>query len=519
MKKLPIGLNNLKEIIRDNYVYVDKTGYIYELITTGKYYFLSRPRRFGKTLTVDTLKNIFEGNKELFKGLYIYDRWDWSKKYPVIRIDFSGGNYTSEEKFNERVNYILKKNQDRLGISCNNYSPANCFDYLVTKAYEEYRMPVVVLIDEYDKPILDNIENPEQAEKIRDLLANFYGVLKGLDGYLKFVFLTGVTKFSKVNLFSKLNNLDDITLDKRYSALCGYTQEELENYFSEHLQGADLEQVKLWYNGYSWLGEKVYNPFDILLFISKGFSFRPYWFETGTPTFLMKLIKQQKYFIPDLEELEVTDETLGSFDVYSMELEALLWQTGYLTIKGTRQLGVRQSYLLSYPNQEVKLSLTEHIVKYLTGLKAGTYSKTARDIFNALISGDVVKFVEYLKLLFSSISYTNFTRNEIDSYEGYYASVIYAYLASLGVTLIAEDVTNKGRIDLTIIVNDKAYILEFKVKENFSDDKSPLEQIRERKYYEKYFGKVREIYLIGITFSKGKRNIVSYEFEKVGKIS
>ena len=515
MKQLPIGLNSLRKIISERYIYVDKTKYLLELIENGNYYFLSRPRRFGKTLTVDTLKNIFEGNKELFKGLYIYDKWDWSKKYPVIRIDFSGGNYFTEEQYNEKLFTILEANKKRLGITCNKKDPANCFYELISEAYGKYRAPVVVLIDEYDKPILDNIENPEQAERIRDLLANFYGVLKGLDEYLRFVFLTGVTKFSKVNLFSKLNNLYDITINRKYSALCGYTEEELDIYFKKYLEGTDREKVRQWYNGYSWLGEKVYNPFDILLFIANEFQFSPYWFETGTPTFLMKLIKQERYFIPDLEELEVTDETLGSFDVYNMELEALLWQTGYLTIKGTRQLGVRQSYLLSYPNQEVKLSLSEHIVKYLTGLKASTYSKTARVIFDALVSGGVEKLIEHLKSLFSSISYTNFTKNEIDSYEGYYASVIYAYLASLGVKLIAEDVTNKGRIDLTIVVKDKAYILEFKVKENFSDDKSPLEQIKEKRYYEKYREKVKEIYLIGITFSREERNIVGYQYEKL----
>ena len=515
MKKLPIGLNSLKTIINEGFLYVDKTRQIYELIHSGRYYFLSRPRRFGKTLTVDTLKNIFEGNKELFKGLYIYDKWDWSKKYPVIRIDFSGGNCSTEDKYNERVFTILETNERNLGISCNKKDPANCFYQLITEAYEKYKMPVVVLIDEYDRPILDNIENPEQAEKIRDLLANFYGVLKGLDEYLRFVFLTGVTKFSKVNLFSKLNNLYDITVNEDFSDTCGYTEDDLDKYFSEYLKDVDREQVRLWYNGYSWLGEKVYNPFDILLFIANKFKFRPYWFETGTPTFLMKLMKQQRYFIPALEDIRATDELLGSFDVYTMEIEALLWQTGYLTIKGTRQLGMRQSYIISYPNQEVKISLNEHIVKYLSGISTATYSESVEKFYNILLSGDLDSLINNFKSLFASISYHNFTKNEIDSYEGYYASVIYAYLASLGITLLAEDVTNKGRIDLTVLVKDKAYIMEFKVKENVSVGKPPLEQIKEEKYYEKYQGKVKEIYLMGITFSREERNIISFQYEKL----
>ena len=327
------------------------------------------------------------------------------------------------------------------------------------------------------------------------------------------MFLTGVTKFSKVNLFSKLNNLYDITINEEFSAICGYTEDDLDKYFSEYLKSVNREQIKHWYNGYSWLGEKVYNPFDILLFIANKFKFRPYWFETGTPTFLMKLIKQQRYCIPALEEVKATDELLGSFDVYTMEIEALLWQTGYLTIKGTGQLGVRQSYVLSYPNQEVKISLNEHIVKYLAGIRTSAYGEKVEKLYLILTTGEVEDLIEHFRSLFSSISYTNFTKNEIDAYEGYYTSVIYAYLASLGVTLIAEDVTNKGRIDLTILLKDKAYILEFKVKEHFPDNKSPLDQLKEKRYHEKYQGKFKEIYLIGITFSKEERNIVEYEYE------
>ncbi len=517
MKQLPIGLNSLKTIINEGFLYVDKTRQIYELIRSGRYYFLSRPRRFGKTLTVDTLKNIFEGNKKLLKGLYIYDKWDWNKKYPVIRIDFSEINADTPEIFLKTLSDTLMGIEESLELpGCNREIYSSYFLCLIKKAYQKYKMPVVVLIDEYDKPILDNIENPEQAEKIRDLLANFYGVLKGLDEYLRFVFLTGVTKFSKVNLFSKLNNLEDITIDKRYSALCGYTQEELEKYFSGHLNGADLEQVKLWYNGYSWLGEKVYNPFDILLFISKGFSFCSYWFETGTPAFLMKLMKKQKYFIPDLEEVKATDELLSSFDVYTMEIEALLWQTGYLTIRDIRQaLDMSNIYYLSYPNLEVKKSLNNTILKFLTDLTTDPKTRLLSEVEEYLLEGRVDDLINNFKALFSSISYTNFTKNEIDTYEGYYVSVIYTYLASLGVTLITEDVTNKGRIDLTVIVKDKVYILEFKVKANFSEDKSPLDQIKEKKYYEKYRGKYKEIYLIGITFSKEERNIVSSQYEKL----
>ncbi len=512
MKKLPIGLNSLEKIIKGDYVYVDKTKKLLERIDSSGYYFLSRPRRFGKTLTVDTLKNIFEGNRELFNGLYIYDKWDWEKTYPVIRIDLSGGNFFSVKKFEERLFTILEDNEKRLGIECKKNDPSDCFDRLIKKAYEKYKMPVVVLIDEYDKPILDNIEKPELAEEIRDLLSNFYGILKGLDENLRFVLLTGVTKFSKVNLFSKLNNLDDITVDAKYSDLCGYTEEELDIYFKEHLKGTDRKSIRRWYNGYSWLGEKVYNPFDILLFISKGFSFRPYWFETGTPTFLMKLIKKEKYFIPNLEEVEATDELFGSFDVGNIEIEALLWQTGYLTIKEMRKkLDLSNFYILGFPNLEVRKSLNNVILKTISNLSSDSKTRFQSKLEEYLINGDVDGLIENFKTLFSSISYTNFIKNEMATYEGYYSSIIYSYLASIGVELIAEDVTNKGRIDLTILLSDKAYILEFKV----DDKEDPLKQIKEKGYFEKYRGKVKEIYLIGINFSSEEKNIVSHKWEKI----
>ncbi len=513
MKKLPIGLNSLEKIVEGNYIYVDKTKHLLNLIDSGNYFFLSRPRRFGKTLTIDTLKNIFEGNKDIFKGLYIYDSWDWDKRYPVIRVDFSVGLFNSSDNFIERVNAVLREHQKKFDIRYEEEGFVNRFHELIIKTYKKYGMQVVILIDEYDKPILDNIEKPELAEEIRDLLSNFYGVIKGLDGYLRFVLLTGVTKFSKVNLFSKLNNLYDITISKNFSSICGYTEDELDVFFNEHLKGADREKLQLWYNGYSWLGERVYNPFDILIFIADGFRFRPYWFETGTPTFLMKLIKNQRYFIPNLESIEATDALLGSFDVYTMEIEALLWQTGYLTIKDTKEIAGRLKYVLSYPNLEVKISLNEFILKFLTKIETNIYSRTQEEIYNALMRGDVDSFIENLKALFSQLPYTNFTKNDIASYEGFYASVVYSYLASIGVDLRAEDITNKGRIDLTILLDDKAYIIEFKVIDSDKEEKEPLMQIKEKGYFEKYKGKFKDIYLVGIVFSKEKRNIKEWIYE------
>ncbi|PIY19162.1 hypothetical protein COZ13_06835, partial [Candidatus Desantisbacteria bacterium CG_4_10_14_3_um_filter_40_18] len=299
MKRLPIGIQTFSEIINENYCYVDKTRIIYELINNGKYFFLSRPRRFGKSLLIDTLKDLFEGREELFKGLWLENKWLWNKKYPAIKISFGGGVRNTDELD------IVIKNQFK-----NIYEDYELKDYeitlsnvmflsLIRKLYKEYNSQVVILIDEYDKPILDNITDKDKATAIREDLKDLYSVLKEADSYIKFCFITGVSKFSKVSLFSGLNNLWDITLDERFATICGYTQNDLETVFMEYLVGVDLEKVKLWYNGYSWLGEGVYNPFDILLFLgSASREFKNYWFETGSPTFLLKLLKERKYYLP-----------------------------------------------------------------------------------------------------------------------------------------------------------------------------------------------------------------------------
>lgn len=315
MKKLPIGISTFKDIIDEDYLYVDKTKIALDLIEKGRYYFLSRPRRFGKSLFLDTLKTIFEGKKELFTGLYIYDKWDF-EKYPVVRISFNDGDFKTKESFNQTIYEILKINQRILGITCDtDLSLTGCFRELIYKAYEKYNQKVVILVDEYDKPILDNIEETEVAREMTEILKGFYSVIKGADEYLKFVFITGVSKFSKVSLFSGLNNIEDITLDKRYATICGYTQNDVETTFAEHLAGQDFTKIKHWYNGYKFLGEGVYNPFDILLFISKGFSYENYWFSTATPTFLLKLIEKNSYFLPDFENIIQDIKMLDSFDV------------------------------------------------------------------------------------------------------------------------------------------------------------------------------------------------------------
>jgi len=510
MKKLPIGKSTFQTLIEENYVYVDKTQFAYDLIENGGgYYFLSRPRRFGKTLFLDTLRTIFEGKKELFKGLYIYDKYDWSKTYPVLHISFGGGDFSSREQLRDKIKFILDYNKKSLNIQCNGYNKNSIyFQDLIIKAYESYNQKVAILIDEYDKPILDNIENKEISTQIRDELKSFYSIIKDSDRYLKFVFITGVSKFSKVSLFSGLNNLNDITLDKSFATICGYTQKDLETVFFDFLKDQNFEEIKKWYNGYKWLGEAVYNPFDILLFIQKGFEYDNYWFSTGTPAFLLKLIEKNKYYLPNLENIIADRRILDSFDVDNIELETLMWQTGYLTIDKAIETPRGMKYQLKIPNKEVELSLIGTIADFLSRVDRAEIYKDS--IYEALMNANFAELEKQLKSLFASIPYNNFTGAKLYEYEGYYASVFYAYVKSLGVEVIAEDVTNKGRIDLTLKMPNAIFIFEFK-----TDEEGSIQQIKHKKYHEKYIGLNKQIYLVGIEFSSSERNIVKVQWESV----
>ncbi len=511
MKKLPIGIQTLSKIIEGDFIYVDKTEIAYSLIQKAGYYFLSRPRRFGKSLFLDTLKEIFEGNKELFKGLYIYDNWDWEVKYPVLRISLGSGVLKNIEKLNKRLNSSLKDAEKAVGINCQSSDPEECFKELIQKASENHNQKVVILIDEYDKPILDNITDKDVARQMRDTMKDFYSVIKDNDAYIQFVFITGVSKFSKMNLFSGLNNLNDITLDEKYATICGYTHNDLLTVFREHLHGVDMEKVKNWYNGYNYLGDKVYNPFDILLFIDKNFDFSNYWWETGNPSFLIDMLKTQNYYIPELENFIASKEILNTFDVERIELVALLWQTGYLTITEKIPTPFSIKYKLTPPNKEVQTSLNSLFISYLTE-QVTEKLKFQEKLYNMLDKPNLDGFRDALYSLFASIPYSNFTNNKLPEYEGYYASVVYAYLASIGLDIIPEDITNLGRMDLSVKLESKLFIFEFKLTEKATGN--ALKQIKEKRYWEKYQD-FKNIYLIGIEFSREKRNIIGYEWETV----
>uniref|UniRef100_UPI00405794E0 ATP-binding protein n=2 Tax=Candidatus Electrothrix sp. TaxID=2170559 RepID=UPI00405794E0 len=505
MKKLPIGISTLSEIINGDYVYIDKTQEALALIANYKYAFLSRPRRFGKSLFLDTLAEIFSGNKELFKGLYIHDKYQFNE-YPIIRISFSG-NLRSPEGLHTMLMATLRENKKRLGVECHDATDfAVCFKELIENVHDVYQLGVVILIDEYDKAILDNLDQIDVALENREIIKSFYSVMKDCDRYIRFVFLTGVSKFSKTSIFSGLNNLTDISIKPMFAQICGYSETDLRLNFSELLHNVDGDKIKEWYNGYNFMGEKVFNPYDILLFIDNDCQFKSYWFETGTPSFLVKLIRENHYYLPNLEHLEVDSSLINSFDIEDISLESILFQSGYLTIADVQHRRDRYLYTLTYPNKEVRLSFTDNLLNHFVDK---TQKNSILDDLYAIFHEAHLEGLEVnLKQLFASIAYNNFTNNEIDRYEGFYASVVYAYFASLGFQVIAEDVTNRSRMDLTLLTADTAYIFEFKIR-----DEDPLQQIKTMRYYEKYA--MYQTWIIGIVFDVKTRNITQFVYEQV----
>jgi hypothetical protein len=507
MKKLGIGISDFKELIKGNYIYVDKTEYIYKLINSGKYYFLSRPRRFGKSLLLSTIRYLFEGQKELFKGLYIEEKWNWEEIYPVIRISFAK-DIKRKEDLKGRIREELEKNYERNGeeVEEGKKDEGSLLERLVIKINKKKRKQVVVLIDEYDKPILDVIEDKKEAQEVRKELKGFYSVLKDLDEYIRFVIITGVSKFSKVSLFSGLNQLEDISLSKEYGNICGYTQEELEIYFKEYLEGVNLQEVREWYNGYNFLGDRLYNPFDILLYL-RNREFDSYWYKTGIPSFLIKLIKEKEYDISELENKIVKKNILEKFDIEEIRIEALMFQTGYLTIKEVYNKEYGQEYKLGFPNKEVRISFNEDILPLV--LSRDVRENIAAKVIEILKEEEIEKLREQVEVLISNISYVHYKG------ESSYVIAIFSLLYSTGLNVITEDNTHKGRIDLTIIVNKGiVYIIEVKVIEREEEKGKAIKQIQEKEYYKKYLN-YEKIYIVGIELNKNKKQIVYFEYKQV----
>ena len=502
-------MQTFREVREQDCYYVDKTAYIERLLHEGKHYFLSRPRRFGKSLFLDTLKELFEGNEPLFKGLHVHDRWNWSERFPVVRLDFAGGSFKEPGSLNEDVMLQLEYLEETAGVPAREVGAPGRFRRLLQALHRRTGQRVAVLVDEYDKPILDALADPEMAVANRDFLRGFYGMIKSSDAHVRFTFVTGVSKFTKVSLFSDLNNLTDITLDPVYSSICGYTEGDLDAVFAPELGGVERERVREWYNGYSWRGaDKVYNPYDVLLLLRRR-EFEAHWFETGTPAFLVDKLFERRVSTVSLDDMVGTAELLSAFDVDQIGTEALLFQTGYLTITTEERLGGKALYRLGYPNREVRQSLNEHLLRHLV---QDSDRQTANSIRLArlLEAHDCAGLKELFHAFFASIPYQWYTNNDIADYEGFYASVFYSYFAALGYDIAVEESSSHGRLDMAVRTAGHVYLFEFKVAE-MAPPGSALAQLRERRYADKYRAAGAPIHLIGVEFSRASRNITAFE--------
>ncbi len=511
--KLEIGRHNFKDRILKNCIYVDKTEYIYQLINQDSNCFLSRPRRFGKSLLISTLKELFSGSQELFKNCWIYDQIDW-QEYPIIHLDFLGVDYKTMG-----LEHALSKKLDSLANQFNaklsGESIKEKFSELILISAKDKQ--VVILIDEYDKPIIDYMDNIPEAKKNRDILKNFYSILKEKSPYIQFLLITGVSKFSKISIFSDLNHLRDITLDSRYSRMLGYTLEEIKQYFPTYIDQWEkqtgqereilFEKLKDFYNGYSWDGfHFMYNPFSILSFFG-NYQFDNYWFSTGTPTFLVNILKKTDILISQYDSMCVSANFFEKFDIGTIGIDnisSLLFQTGYLTIKEIKD----QLYTLSYPNREVKTAFLHYLLEGFSNKPEYETNLITAQLREALVENNIEKFIQSLRALLSSIPYNI----QIPQREAYYHSLIYIALKMSMMDVQAEIQTALGRSDIVVSIGSFVYIIEFKM----STAQIALDQIEEKQYYAPYLGKDKKIILLGIGFDETKRNIGDWKAREVG---
>jgi hypothetical protein len=514
MKVLPVGVQSFEKLRSNDYLYVDKTKEILSLVSTDKPYFLSRPRRFGKSLTISTMQAIFEGRKDLFEGLYIYDKWDWTKTSPVIRIDFGGMANRATEEVKLSLTHRLKENATKYGVTLSGETIPDRFEELIKNIHLSTGDKVVVLVDEYDKPITDNLTDLAAADANRQVLHDFYQVLKAGDDHLRFVFLTGVSKFSKISLFSGLNSPDDLTIDARFSTICGYTQQELEDNFKDHIQymadsnhftpGELLTKIREWYNGYSWDGiTSVYNPFSTLLLFSKCV-FKDYWFATGTPTFLINLIKQNNEVHLLTEPVQMQESEFDKFNIQTLDTKLLLFQTGYLTVKKvvTDAFTLQHDFTLDIPNEEVRQAMMEHLAGSFANFPdSGTVTMRSR-MLHALFDGNITSFEQCVKELFARIPYQLHLPRE-----AYYHSMLLVWLNMLGFKVEAEVSTDKGRLDAVWTWDERIVIAEVKYSGRGTTEKllaEGLAQIKEKKYCERYADGKHRIALLAVAFA-GKK--------------
>lgn len=503
MKKLPVDLSTLSHLIESDYVYVDKTEYAYNMITGGRRFFLSRPRRFGKSLFVSTLKEILTANKNLFNELWIgKSDYEW-REYGVINLDLSLLTIQDTTTFQNDLNRELRSIAQKHNITIDDtlHYPSGILKSLVHQLYERFGR-VAILIDEYDSPILKSLHNELLSKEIRDIIQQFFTVIKGLDAQVQFVFITGVSSFAKAGLFSGINNLQLLTLDKRFGGICGYTDEEVNYYFTDRITAwaheenisydSLREQIKKWYNGYRF-GNKVatvYNPFSIMHALNLQ-EFKNFWFQSGTPTFLVEVFKKDIQSF-DPEKLTITEDSLGIFDIGHTPLTTLMFQAGYLTIVDYNSNTNR--YTLDYPNEEVRISFQKYLLEVFAHINAAHAGELSLDLYEAFENKNIDEIVSLLYQLFAHVPYQLHSKEE-----KYYHSLFMMICIGAGIKVQSEYSTNLGRIDLVLEFPQRIYVIE--VKFNDSAEKA-LAQIEERRYYERFITQKKEIILLGLAFKK-----------------
>lgn len=514
LKPLPIGTSTFRKIIEGGFLYVDKSRYIYELVQHPVgIYFLSRPRRFGKSLLISTLHELFQGQRQLFKGLWIDEQTDYKwPVHPVIRIDFGVKHVSSADELKQFLDYELQRIAREHSLELHGYDNQTRFQDLIRQLSHE--RGVVILVDEYDKPILDNIHDLDEAKQILTVLKGFYGVIKALDAHIRFVLISGISKFSKVSIFSDLNNLEDLTLQRSMSASLGLTEDELQHNFQGYIQSFAteegvskeelLEKIRHWYNGFCFApeGENVYNPFSTLL-LFKTRRFTNHWFETGTPTFIVKLIHENSYDVEQLDSMEVQEFAFSTYEIERLAILPLLVQTGYLTIKSYDK--ENRFYRLSYPNYEVEDSFLSYLLDAFSNAAQGLSKSYLQKLITALTNQDLNSFFEVLKVLYANIDYDL----QIAS-EKYYQTIFFLIFKLIGLQIHGEVKTNKGRIDAVIELDDHVYIFEFKINQSAA---IALDQIHTTEYYQKYQLHNKAITSVGANFDTELRTISDWASE------
>ena len=531
-KRLPIGVQSFRDLRETDCYYVDKTPLIAQMVERGSHYFLSRPRRFGKSLLVDTLRELFSCNEPLFRGLHIHGRWDWNDPRPVVRLSFAA-DYNEPGALAANVHTQLTIIEDDAGVepaAPGSRGPDRLLR-LLHRLHRETGKRVAVLVDEYDKPILDVLEHPDLARANRDYLRGLYGVLKGAAEHVRFVLVTGVSMFSKASLFSGLNNLENISLDPAFATICGYAETDLDTVFAPELEGFDRDEIRRWYNGYGWRGsERVYNPHDVLL-LFRTREFDPHWFGTATPTFLFRLMMERGVSPMDLEGCEVDRASLTAFDVEAIETSALLFQSGYLTIGGEERRSGETLFRLDYPNREVRLGLNRALLRHVSGLPRAV-SKQTWELGDMLARNDFVRVQAILRAFFASVPYQWSATADLARYEAWYAGMLFACFRSIGLELRAEESTAQGRSDLVVLHSGRVFVIECKVARKCENAAAAvaraMSQMRARGYAEpsageregeplarreKYLADGVPVRLVAMAFGRAERNLVAVHVE------